>query len=125
MNESHGQSKTQGLRRKGYEQNLSTDPNSSKTSGTPSTGVRSQFSESAHRKNCPRRNRVKNVTGKLIEDTRKQLVKANECIVWYQNEAEECKEKLQRLDELKALEEQEEQAEYGFHTACDINGLPF
>jgi hypothetical protein len=49
------------------------------------------------------------VLDQLIDDARKQLVKSNECIVWYTEEVKEYQEKLNNLIKLKELQEQQYQ----------------
>ena len=49
------------------------------------------------------------VLDQLIEDTRKQLIKSNECIVWYREEVKEYEEKLKNLTKLKELQEEQYQ----------------
>jgi hypothetical protein len=51
------------------------------------------------------------ILDQLIEDARKQLVKSQECVVWYQSEVKESKEKLENLLSLKQLQESEQEAE--------------
>jgi len=47
------------------------------------------------------------VIDQLIVDARKQLVKSEECIVWYREEVKEYQEKLDNLVKLKELQEQQ------------------
>ncbi|MEG4842481.1 hypothetical protein [Microcoleus sp. B9-D4] len=49
------------------------------------------------------------VLDQLIDDARKQLIKSNECIVWYREEVKEYEEKLNNLIKLKELQEQQYQ----------------
>jgi hypothetical protein len=49
------------------------------------------------------------VIDQLIDDARKQLVKSQECIVWYREEAKEYQEKLNNLIKLKELQQQQQQ----------------
>jgi len=49
------------------------------------------------------------VIDQLIVDARKQLVKSEECIVWYREEVKEYQEKLDNLVKLKELQEQQQQ----------------
>ncbi|NQE37520.1 hypothetical protein [Microcoleus asticus] len=49
------------------------------------------------------------VIDQLIDDAKKQLVKSQECIVWYRSEAEEYKQKLDNLVKLKELQQQQQQ----------------
>ncbi|MEG5018275.1 MULTISPECIES: hypothetical protein [unclassified Microcoleus] len=49
------------------------------------------------------------VIDQLIDDARKQLVKSQECIVWYRSEADEYKQKLDNLIKLKELQQQQQQ----------------
>ncbi|MEG4121906.1 hypothetical protein QUA43_31155 [Microcoleus sp. N9_B4] len=49
------------------------------------------------------------ILDQLIDDARKQLIKSNECIVWYKEEVKEYQEKLNNLIKLKELQEQQYQ----------------
>ena len=49
------------------------------------------------------------VIDQLIDDARKQLVKSQECIVWYREEVKEYQQKLNNLIKLKELQEQQQQ----------------
>ncbi|MEG4572659.1 hypothetical protein QUA56_08135 [Microcoleus sp. N3A4] len=49
------------------------------------------------------------VIDQLIADAKKQLVKSQECIVWYREEAKEYQEKLSNLEKLKELQQQQRQ----------------
>ncbi|MEG4032201.1 hypothetical protein [Microcoleus sp. Pol8_D1] len=49
------------------------------------------------------------VIDQLIDDAKKQLVKSQECIVWYRAEVQEYQEKLNNLIKLKELQEQQYQ----------------
>lgn len=49
------------------------------------------------------------VIDQLIDDARKQMVKSQECIVWYREEAKEYQEKLNKLVKLKELQQQQQQ----------------
>lgn len=49
------------------------------------------------------------VIDQLIDDAKKQLVKSQECIVWYRAEVQEYQEKLDNLIKLKELQEQQYQ----------------
>ncbi|MEG4335432.1 hypothetical protein QUB40_26365 [Microcoleus sp. AT9_A2] len=49
------------------------------------------------------------VLDQLIDDARKQLIKSNECIVWYREEVKEYEEKLKNLVKLKELQEEQYQ----------------
>jgi hypothetical protein len=49
------------------------------------------------------------VLDQLIDDAEKQWVKSQECIVWYQQEAQEYKQKLDKLRKLKELQQQQQQ----------------
>ncbi|MEG4944001.1 hypothetical protein [Microcoleus sp. F4-D5] len=49
------------------------------------------------------------VLDQLIDDARKQLIKSNECIVWYREEVKEYEEKLKNLIKLKELQEEQYQ----------------
>jgi hypothetical protein len=51
------------------------------------------------------------ILDQLIEDARKQLVKSQECVVWYQSEVKESKEKIENLLNLKKLQESEQETE--------------
>jgi hypothetical protein len=47
------------------------------------------------------------VIDQLIEDAKKQLVKSQECITWYREEAKEYQQKLDNLLKLKELQQQQ------------------
>lgn len=49
------------------------------------------------------------VIDQLIDDARKQLVKSQECIVWYREEAKEYQQKLDNLVKLKELQQQQQE----------------
>lgn len=49
------------------------------------------------------------VIDQLIDDAKKQLVKSQECIVWYREEVKEYQQKLDNLIKLKELQEQQYQ----------------
>ena len=49
------------------------------------------------------------VIDQLIDDATKQLVKSQECIVWYRSEAEEYQQKLNNLIKLKEQQQQQQQ----------------
>jgi hypothetical protein len=49
------------------------------------------------------------VIDQLIDDARKQLIKSQECIVWYREEAKEYQQKLDNLIKLKELQLQQQQ----------------
>lgn len=49
------------------------------------------------------------VIDQLIDDARKQMVKSQECIVWYREEAKEYEQKLNNLVKLKELQQQQQQ----------------
>lgn len=98
------------LRREEKTQELWDHSDGSETSRGASQRTGSERVE-PHRENRTTGNRRNTLSGgildQLIEDASKQLAKARECVVWYQSEIEEYKQKLQRLEELKALEEEE------------------
>ena len=47
------------------------------------------------------------VIDQLIDDAKKQLVKSQECIIWYREEAKEYQDKLENLTKLKELQQQQ------------------
>jgi hypothetical protein len=49
------------------------------------------------------------VIDQLIDDAKKQLIKSNECVVWYKEEVKEYEEKVNNLIKLKELQEQQYQ----------------
>ncbi len=54
------------------------------------------------------KNAIGGILDQLIEDTRKQLGKSRECVVWYQSEIKEFEDKLKNLVQLKELQQQQE-----------------
>ncbi|MEG4497567.1 hypothetical protein QUB05_05650 [Microcoleus sp. F10-C6] len=109
----HGQiQKGETLRVRGTEneQDFHYHADSGETLSADSGGVRSEFiglnreDSAARGGDC---HPFGGVLDQLIDDTRKQLVKSNECIVWYREEVKEYEEKLKNLIKLK--EQQEEQ----------------
>jgi hypothetical protein len=114
MSEVHEKSRDEEIRGNQETEELWDNTNSRKNVGGISRGDGTECF-SPHRKDRSPRNPAKNIAGgildQLIEDARKQLVKTRECIVWYQNELDEYKAKIQHLEELKALEETEEDDE--------------
>jgi hypothetical protein len=64
------------------------------------------------------------VIDQLIDDARKQLVKSQECIVWYREEAKEYQDKLNNLTKLKELQQQqhEQMRELQAKSSNDNNG---
>lgn len=61
------------------------------------------------------------VIDQLIDDARKQLVKSQECIVWYREEAKEYQEKLNNLIKLKELQQQQQQQMKELQTKSSSN----
>ncbi len=49
------------------------------------------------------------VIDQLIDDAKKQLVKSQECIIWYREESKEYQNKLDNLTKLKELQQQQHQ----------------
>lgn len=49
------------------------------------------------------------VIDQLIDDAKKQLVKSQECIIWYREESKEYQQKLDNLVKLKELQQQQRQ----------------
>ena len=47
------------------------------------------------------------VIDQLIDDAKKQLVKSQECIIWYREESKEYQNKLDNLIKLKELQQQQ------------------
>jgi hypothetical protein len=113
--EDHAQeSQTERIRGSQEDDNLRTDAHSSPDARRTGEGVWSVGVE-LHREDCSERDCSDDPLGgildQLIDDAQKQLVKSQECIVWYQSEAKELKVKLQNLKKLKDLREKQTQAE--------------
>ncbi|MEG4032149.1 MULTISPECIES: hypothetical protein [unclassified Microcoleus] len=111
----HGQSQestTEGVR--GSEGGQSVYPNTdgSAASARAGAGVRNQLFTFDREDSAPGAGNFHpfgGVLDQLIDDTRKQLVKSNECIVWYREEVKEYEEKLNNLIKLKELQEEQYQ----------------
>jgi len=113
--ENHAQeSQTERIRGSQEDDNLRTDAHSSPDAGRTSEGVWAVGVE-LHRENCSEGDYSNDPLGgildQLIDDAQKQLVKTQECIVWYQSEAKELRDKLQNLKKLKELRQKQTQAE--------------
>ncbi len=112
MTETYAESETKASRGDEKSQKLRLDTDGSQNAGR--TGERTGAKcLTPDRKNCTEGIGVKNAIGgildQLIEDTRKQLGKSRECVVWYQSEIKEFEEKLKNLLQLKKLQEQQGQ----------------
>jgi hypothetical protein len=107
MNSDHVQeSETKGIRRTEEERRLWFDSDGGETSQRTSEGIRAVGVE-LYREDCSEGDYSDDPLGgildQLIDDAQKQLVKSQECIVWYQSEATEIRAKLQNLKKLKEL----------------------
>jgi len=112
--EDHAQeSQTERIRRGQKDNNLRTDAHSSPDAGRTSEGVWA-VSVELYRENCSEGDYSNDPLGgildQLIDDAQKQLVKSQECIVWYQSEATEIRAKLQNLKKLKELRQSQADA---------------
>ena len=111
--ETYAKSETQGTRGDEISEKLRVDPDSGGDAGRTGEGVR-PISLEFHREGSSERNYSNDPIGgildQLIDDAQKQLVKSQECIVWYQSEAKEVQDKLQNLKKLRELRQQEGQA---------------
>ena len=112
MNHDHGQkSKTEGIRRAKEECGVRVDANSREDAERASQGTGAECL-APDRENSAERNRntdpIGGILDQLIDDARKQLGKARECVVWYQSEVKEYEQKLQTFIELKKVQEEPE-----------------
>ncbi|WP_293126871.1 hypothetical protein [Microcoleus sp. bin38.metabat.b11b12b14.051] len=112
MNQDHGQeSKTEGIW--GAEEECGVRPNANcrEDAERASQGTGTECL-TPDRENSAERNRHTNPIGgildQLIDDARKQLGKARECVVWYQSEVKEYEQKLQTFVELKKVQEEQD-----------------
>jgi hypothetical protein len=115
MNQEHGQgqkSEAVGVRRSEGHESIRPYTHGSETLSGVSGGVGSQ-SVTINREDSKEGARdfdpFGGVIDQLIDDARKQLVKSQECIVWYREEAKEYQEKLNNLIKLKELQQQQQQ----------------
>jgi hypothetical protein len=115
MNQEHGQgqkSEAVGVRGSESHESIRSYTHGSETLSGVSGGVGSQ-SVTINREDSKEGARdfdpFGGVIDQLIDDARKQLVKSQECIVWYREEAKEYQEKLNNLIKLKELQQQQQQ----------------
>lgn len=110
MIENYAESETKGTRRDESSEKLRIDTHSGEDAGRTGKGVWAVGLE-LHREGSPQGNYSNDPLGgildQLIEDAQKQLVKSQECIVWYQSEAKEVRDKLENLKKLKELRQKE------------------
>ncbi|MEG5210313.1 hypothetical protein QUB67_16865 [Microcoleus sp. ARI1-A1] len=110
MIETYAQSETKSTRRDEGSEELRIDPDGGENVGRTGEGTRSLSFPPDREGGAPGITlnfAIGGILDQLIDDARKQLVKSNECIVWYQSEAREYEEKLQNLLKLKELQQQE------------------
>ncbi|MEG4109014.1 hypothetical protein [Microcoleus sp. S13_C5] len=111
----HGQSQestTEGVRGSEGGQSVYPHTDGSATFAGAGAGVRNQLFTLDREDSAPGAGNFHpfgGVLDQLIDDTRKQLVKSNECIVWYREEVKEYEEKLNNLIKLKELQEEQYQ----------------
>jgi hypothetical protein len=116
MNDTYGQEKSKAKTSRGDEesQELRFDADGSQDVGRAREKTRAERL-TLNRKSRQRRTgalcAIGGILDQLIEDARKQLVKSQECVVWYQSEVKESKEKLENLLNLKRLQESEQETE--------------
>jgi len=116
MNDTYGQKESEAKTSWGDEksQKLRSDADGSQDVGRISEKSRAERL-TLNRKGRQRRTGALSTLGgildQLIEDARKQLVKSQECVVWYQSEVKESKEKLENLLNLKKLQESQQETE--------------
>jgi hypothetical protein len=120
MNSDHVQeSETEGIRGTEEERRLRFDPDGGEASQRTSEGVWAVGVE-LYREDCSEGDYSLDPLGgildQLIDDAQKQLVKSQECIVWYQSEAKEIRVKLQNLKKLKELREKQTQVDAALTT---------
>ncbi|MCC3410173.1 MAG: hypothetical protein JGK17_32530 [Microcoleus sp. PH2017_10_PVI_O_A] len=110
MTETDAKSETQTTWRDKGDEGIRIDPDSSQDAGRTSEGVWAVGLE-LHRENCSERDFGNDPLGgildQLIDDAQKQLVKSQECVVWYQSEAKEVRDKLENLKKLRELRRKE------------------
>ncbi|MEG4360209.1 MULTISPECIES: hypothetical protein [unclassified Microcoleus] len=110
MTETHAKSQTQTSWRDESDEGIRIDTDSGQNAGRAGEGVWPVGLE-LHRENCSEGNYGNDPLGgildQLIEDAQKQLVKSQECIVWYQSEAKEVRDKLENLRKLRELRQKE------------------
>ena len=108
--ETYAKSETKGTWGNESSEELRVDPDGGGDVGRTGEGVRAVGLE-FHRESCSKGNYGDDPLGgildQLIEDAQKQLVKSQECIVWYQSEAKEAQDKLQNLKKLRELRQKE------------------
>ncbi|MEG4066240.1 hypothetical protein QUA42_02610 [Microcoleus sp. Pol11C2] len=115
MNQEHGQSqegKTVGVRGTEDKQDVYPHTDRSETFSGASSGFGGQWlrlDREASKEGIGDFNPFGGVIDQLIDDAKKQLVKSQECIVWYREEVKEYQQKLDNLIKLKELQEQQYQ----------------
>ena len=116
MNQEHGQGQQKGetVGVRGSEGGQSVHPytHSSETLAGVGGGFGAQFLALDREDSAPGTGNFHpfgGVLDQLIDDTRKQLVKSSECVVWYREEVKEYEEKLKNLVKLKELQEEQYQ----------------
>ncbi len=115
MNQEHGQSQkseTVGVRGSESYKSLRPYTDGSEALSGVSGGFGNQsltLNREASKEGTGNFNPFGEVIDQLIDDAKKQLVKSQECIVWYREEAKEYQEKLNNLVKLKKLQQQQQQ----------------
>lgn len=111
MTETYAESEAEASRGDEKSQELRPDTDGSQNAGRSGERTGAECL-TPNRKNCTEGISAKNAIGgildQLIEDTRKQLGKSRECVVWYQSEIKEFEDKLKNLTQLKELQQQQE-----------------
>ncbi|MGB8688686.1 MAG: hypothetical protein WCD53_15315 [Microcoleus sp.] len=106
MTEMYAKSETHASRGKESDEGVRLDANSSENARRISTGTGAQRFQS-NREGSKEGNLLSDAIGgmldQLIDDAEKQLVKSNECIVWYREEVKEYERKLDNFRKLKEL----------------------
>ncbi|MEG4121900.1 hypothetical protein QUA43_31115 [Microcoleus sp. N9_B4] len=110
MTETYAESQAQAPRGTKNNKDLRIDTDSNQNAGRLSTGTGTQRI-SPNRKGSEEGNILSYAVGgmldQLIDDAEKQLVKSNECIVWYREEVKEYEHKLNNFRRLKELHQQQ------------------
>ncbi|MEG4964467.1 MULTISPECIES: hypothetical protein [unclassified Microcoleus] len=115
MNQQHGQGqegKTVGVRGSEGGQSVHPYTHGSEALSGVSRGVGAQLltlDREDSKEGIGNFNPFGGVIDQLIDDAKKQLVKSQECIIWYREEVKEYQEKLNNLIKLKELQEQQYQ----------------
>jgi hypothetical protein len=115
MNQEHGQGQegeTVGIRGTENKQNVYSDTDRGKAVTGASAGAGDE-SITPDRENSQEGagnlDTFGGVIDQLIEDARKQMVKSQECIVWYREEVKEYEQKINNLMKLKELQQQQQE----------------